>query len=324
MVKLKELGKKQELFEEMPADKMRVFSSPTLWLASGNVLLHSWPNTQPFYFYPFSVLDFLNNNRRELRIIDSSRTAAIEAIKKLKGSKVHFEGLKPDLIDFALKSGHKVSVICDLEEINPSNLETLSCIDFLIVRINSANQDLSRLKGIPNKRLLSGIRVYLSSDSNDFTSSAKEAKRLGFDFIHVSKRLVGSRQASFPESQKDRIHNLLGFQSKTFKVLLPKNLNTVFNEKFAISDEYDNSSNCYFSRFRRVLYKDKFYPCYTHSIVEKGKFSSETLTGLRKKSKLFGKGCTDCACIYENDLFEDISKSSKRIKNKRFLLGYDY
>ncbi len=323
MLTLQELEKTQELFDATPKDKMKVFNNPTLWLASDHNVIKSWTNTQPFYFYPFSVLDFLNSpERQELRIISANSLITSRTIQQFRNSKVHFEGLNPDLMSKALELGCKTSVICNLREINEDNLDILSHMDLLTVRVNSSDSDISVLKGISDKKLLSGIRIYLSASGNDFSSLAKKAKQMGLDFIHVSKRLIGSAQISLSEYESNMIKKLSHLQSEKFKILLPTNTETVYNEKFVISDEYNNSRNCYFSRYRIVLYGNKFYPCYTRSIIEKGKFSSDNPGDLKKKSHLFGKECSDCACIYENDLFDEISRVSKGVKNKKFFLGY--
>ena len=324
MPTFQELEHRYELFDATPRDKMRVFDSPTLWLVSGGRAIKSWANTQPLYFYPFSVLDFVADGRKrqELRIINPDTLVAEKAIGQSMNLKVHFEGVNTRLMEIALKKGCRTSVICNLEEINEDNSSTLSSLDFLTVRADPSVFDLSTLKDIPRAWLLSGIRTYLSENDDDFAGLASEAKRVGFDFIHVSKKLMESKQARLLEAQANKVKDLRSLQSSAFRVILPRNLDMVFNEKFVISEEYGNSRNCYSSRHRKVVYKDMFHPCYTRSVIESGTFASKSIVELENKYPLFGKSCTDCACIYENDLLEDISMASKGIIDRKFLLGY--
>lgn len=324
MQSIQDLKKTQRLFSSTPKEKMMVFGKPSLWLVSGDRVIQEWKNTQPLYFYPFSVLDFLRSGpaHRELRIIDSAEQISMQVMRQFAGSKVHLEQINPHLISYAQELGCKVSLICNLEDINEENVEILRNLDFLIIRVNSPDSDLSVLKGMPNKKLLSGIRAYLSDSTNDFGTLAKKARSLGVDFIHISKRLIARRQEAVPIEDIKTITDLARLQTKSFKVVLPRDTSTVFNEKFVISEVYGNSRSCAFSRHRIVLFKGEFYPCYTRSILDSGRFASTTPESLRGISNQFGKTCTDCACIYENDLFDQISKVSRNIKRKKFFLGY--
>ena len=325
MQSIQDLEKVQRLFSSTPKEKMMVFEKPSLWLVSGNTVVHEWKNAQPLYFYPFSVLDFLQSGlaHRELRIIDSAGQISMQAIRQFPGSKVHFEKINPRLMSYAQKLGCKVSLICNLEDINEENVKILRNLDFLIVRVNSPDSDLSVLRGVPGKKLLFGIRTYLSNSTNNFDVLAKNARSIGVDFIHISKKLIAQHQEAVPEEDMKKINDLTKLQTESFKVILPRDTSTVFNEKFAISEVYENSRSCVFSRHRIVLYKGKFYPCYTRSILESERFASTTPKFSREISGKFGKTCTDCACIYENDLFDQISKISHGIKRKKFFLGYD-
>jgi len=317
-------GNVQKLCATTPKSKFAVFDKASLVLKSKGKTIKEWDNMQSFYFYPNSVLDFLREGYigQELRLINPDRSKASETIKKFKNSLVRFENIDTQLIEEALRYKCKISLICNLEEINESNAKILSKLNLLIVRVNNSNADLSILKGIANRKLLSGIRVYLSPDNNDFKSVAENAKKLGLDFIHVSKKLIESEQLHLKPKDILKIKSLLKLQTKKFRVILPRNLHTVFNEKFVISDKYKNSRNCAFFAHRKVLFLDKFYPCYTKSILKNDRYSSETIEGLESKSNLFGKECSDCACIYENDLFDDISNTLKGVVNPKFYLKY--
>jgi hypothetical protein len=235
--------------------------------------------------------------------------------------KVHFEGVRKDQVELALRLGHKVSVICDSNELNEDNIQTLSKVDYLVVRADPSLKNIDILTRVPNAKLLSGIRVYISEEGNDFGELAKRIKTMGFDFLHVSKKLTEGRQSDLDERERERIADLSKLHSDRFKVILPNNLGKVFNDKFTISDEYNNSRKCVFSRHRAVLSKNRFYPCYTHSIIDSDRFSSDTIKEM--KTKRFGEGCTDCACIYENDIFEQIYRVAGKVNNKTFLLGYE-
>ncbi|MEM0143391.1 MAG: hypothetical protein QXL94_05515 [Candidatus Parvarchaeum sp.] len=323
-MELLDLHKTQMLFDTTPENKMFVFERPSLWLLSGNKVIKRWENTQPFYFYPFSVLDFLNGcGHRELRIIASGKRISKEAILNSNGSKVHFEMVDTELMDYALLHKCKVSAICDIEQISEFEHKILSRLDMLIVRVNSPENNLSALRGIPNKKLLSGIRVYLSEENNDFHKLAEQARSLGIDFIHVSKKLVGVKQVHLNAKFADDVRKLKDLETKFFRVLLPTNLMNVYNEKFEISNRFGNSRSCAFSQYRVVLFQDRFYPCYTKSIINSGTFSFDSVEAMHNNAKLFGKTCSDCACIYENDLFEDIHRTSDGLKEKKFLLGYN-
>lgn len=324
MQNIQELIATQRLFDSTPREKMMVFEKPSLWLVSEDTVIHEWKNTQPLYFYPFSILDFLQSGpaSHELRIIDSPERISMQAIRQFPGSKVHFEKIDSRLISYAQKLGCKVSLICNLEDINEENVKILHNLDFLIVRINSPDSGLSVLKGVPNKKLLLGIRAYISDSDNNFGKLAKKARSLGVDFIHVSKKLIAQNQKAVPIKDIKKVNDLTRLQTESFKVILPRDTSTVFNEKFVISEVYGNSRSCAFSSHRLVLSKGKFYPCYTRSILRSGKFASTTLESLRGISNQFGKNCTDCACIYENDIFDQISKVSHNIKRKKFFLGY--
>ncbi len=324
-MELQDLERTQMLFDTTPKDKTFVFRKPSLWLLSGEQVVWRWENTQPFYFYPFSVLDFLSASprRSELRVINSGVRTSRKAIRESRGSKVHFEEVNLELMDYALSQGCKVSAICDIKQIAEADREILSRLDMLTVRV-SPEDDLSVLDGIPNKRLLSGIRVYISEESNNFKRLAERARLVGLDFIHVSKRLVGTKQVYLDKKYGESIRDLMKLETESFKVLLPRNTTMVYNEKFEISDRFGNCRSCAFSRHRTVLFKDRFYPCYTKSIINSGMFSFRSAGAMHSHSELFGKTCSDCACIYENDLFEDIHRRSKGLRDRMFLLGFSH
>ncbi len=306
-------GSKIRLFEKTPKSKFSAFDKPVLILEADGRKIKEWKDIQSFYFYPYSVLDFLGDKEtaKELRLITPNRKASIVALKEFKKSLVRFEdSIDSVLINKAQEYGCKTSLIYDLERINNKNAKLLSKLDLLIVRVKDVNASLSVLKGVPNRNLLSGVRVYLNEDKNDFLKVAEEAKKIGLNFIHVSKKLRESRQAYLTKSDVIKIRALKKLQSDTFRVILPRNLHTVYNEKFVISKKYNNSRDCAFFEHRKVLYRDRFYPCYTKSILKKKEFSSKTIKGLEKKASMFGKKCSDCACIYENDLFADIKKAT--------------
>ncbi len=326
MKSIEELSLIQELYSSTPPDKRKVFQSPTLWLISGDEVVQGWTNTQPMYFYPLSILDFVQHGREELselRIIESDYKTVSEAIANLHPKKVHFEKVEQDQIDFAKSFGSKVSAICNVDDINQGNSSVLSKIDYLVVRVSPDSPNIEKLDYLlPSSRLLLGARVYISERGYGFSDLVMNLKNIGFDFVHISKRLIQNQsQENLSERAQSEIMKLLQYQSKNFRVILPRNMSSVFNEKFNIDSSYGNSRDCVSSRQRAVLNGSRFYPCYTQSILESGEFSSDTHEKINFKQ--VGKSCSDCACIYENDMLSETLKKLKKAVDPHFLLGYD-
>ncbi len=308
-----------ELLFNTPEDKWRVFQSPKLVMISENRnIIKKWDNTQPLYFYPFSWLDYLNEDGiKELYVTDSSMSAIEKGLKLLKHTgKVHFETLNINAIKEIKRKGHKVSVICDSEDLTSAQYSILPEIDFLKIRIDK-NCNLKRLSDIPNEKLLSCIKAYVGEDIN-YCDMAIQAKDAGFNLFHVAKRLVKDNNPNLSEVEKENILNLKRLESECFKVIIPSSLDRIYAEKFKIDSLFGNSRDCLFSKYRIVLHKEKFYPCCTKRILDQDIFGKEDVLKPCERRE-----CDDCACIYENDMISDIEKEIKTIKNYKFALEYN-
>lgn len=300
--------KDNELFFETPKDKWRVFQSPKLVMLSDKVRVKEWDNTQPLYFYPFSWLDYLNSDSiKELWIQDDS-PISISEIKRLKDAKIHFELINEKLIRLSKENGHKVSVICNLEDLTLDTSKILSGCDFVRVRINEDFSNLPILSYLSDEKCLVGIKLYLGG-STDYNNVVSFSKKAGIDFVHISKRLSLNGK-NFPASEEEirEINSLKSLQSKRFKIITPSSLEKIFAEKFCISSDFGNVKSCNFSRYRRVIKNNSFYPCYTQIILSSG-------------SKV-SANCSDCACIYENDMLSSIDSEREKYKNPSFALDY--
>lgn len=306
----------KKLFFETPKDKLKVFQKPRLVMFSGEIEVESWNNTQPLYFYPFSWLDYLGKERiRELYIQDCSSELAEKEIISLNNGKVHFEQPNERLIKFAKERRHKVSVICNIEDLLPEQIKELSVSDFVRIRINENCNNLYSLSGLPNKHILSCIKVYVGSGCN-YKTLALQAKELEFDFFHIAKRLENeSDNSCMLSEERDEILKLRELADNKFRVIIPSSLEEKFAKRFIITPELGNVSSCDFSKYRLVLNNDNLYPCYTRRIL--------ALQGFRKEDVVNNsKHCLDCACIYENDMLNDIETKMRRYKNPRFALEY--
>ena len=306
----------RQLFFETPEDKLRVFQKPKLAMFSEGREVESWANTQPLYFYPFSWLDYLGRNRiRELYIQDVSLRIAEKEINALENGKIHFETPDKHLIKFAKGKGHKVSVICDFEDISAEQLEGLSASDFVRIRINNPSNDLRLLSGLPREHILSCIKLYVG-DGCDYIAIALQAREMGFDFLHVAKRLITNKEnPGIPGDERNKILELHKLESNRFRVITPSSLEQRFAKRFIITPILGNISSCNFSKYRLVLKGDNHYPCYTQHILALHEFKKEDTVSNPKD-------CLDCACIYENDMLNDIETKMKRYKNPIFALEY--
>jgi len=306
------------LFFETPKDKLRVFQEPRLVMFSENNEVGSWENTQPLYFYPFSWLDYLGKNKvRELFIQDCFSEIAEKEIKLLDSGKVHFE--KPDiqLMRIAKERGHKVSVICNLENLTQEQIEGLSDSDFVKVRVGKDYSKLSLLSNLPNEQVLSCIKAYVG-EGCDYQNLALQAREIGFDFIHVAKRLANNTEnPKLLRGEREKIMRLQELETKQFRIIIPSSLEERFARRFVITLRLGNVSSCDFSRYRFVLKGDNFYPCYTQQILAQEGFRKEKL-GLSENNK----NCLDCACVYENDMLFDMKDKMKSYKNTSFALEY--
>jgi len=306
----------RKLFFKTPEDKYKVFQKPRLLMFSEGREVESWSNTQPLYFYPFSWLDYLSKEGiRELYIIrDASLELVEKEIESLKEGKVHFEQADIKLINFAKERGHKVSVICNIEELSPEYIQGLSVADFVRIRVDK-NSNLYFLSNLPNRHILSCIKVYVGEGCN-YHNIALQAREIGFDFIHVAKRLEnGSDSLKLSTEEQQRINDLKTLETKLFKVIIPSSLEEKFAKRFLIRPELGNISSCDFSKYRRVLKGNHSYPCYTERILN-------DLDFVRRNIKKGQKECLDCACIYENDMLHDIILKMKKYKNPVFALEY--
>ncbi len=306
----------RQLFFETPEDKLRAFQKPRLVMFSEGREVESWANTQPLYFYPFSWLDYLGKNKiRELYVQDISLGLAEKEIDNLENGKVHFETPDKYLIKFAKERGHKVSVICDFEDISAEQLEALSASDFVRIRINNLSNDLRLLSGLPRNHILSCIKLYVGDGCN-YRDIAVQTREMGFDFLHVAKRLItNSENPEILEDEKNKILELHELETEQFRVVIPSSLEERFARRFLITTRLGNVSSCDFSKYRLVLNGDNLYPCYTQHIL--------ALQGFRKEDIVNKpKHCLDCACIYENDMLNDIETKMRRYKNLRFALEY--
>jgi len=310
------MARHKQLFFDTPQDKLMVFQKPRLVMFSDGLEVASWNNTQPLYFYPFSWLDFLNGNGvKELYLCDYYSDRAKQEIELLDTGKVHFEEVDERLIQFAKERGHKVSVICNLEDLFPQQIRTLSIADFVKIRVCKDFRNLSILSGLPNEHTLSCIKAYAGCDC-DYLSLATQVKDMGIDFLHVSKKLLtGSVNSIMPPEEKQRIEELSAMETNRFKIIIPSSLDHVFANRFKIDSTFGNVYSCQFSKHRMVLSGNEAFPCYTQSIladtphIKKGDYKPE-------------KRCSDCACIYENDMLADIKSKMTRYKNPRFALEY--
>ena len=301
------------LFFKTPKNKYRVFQKPRLVMLSEGKEVGSWENTQPLYFYPFSWLDFLNKaGTRELYVDDCSKSIAKKEIKSLKSGKVHFEKVDIELINFAKERGHKVSAICNLEDLSQEDIKTLSNADFVKIRVKDYEK-MSKLAGLPNKNVLSCIKAYIG-DSCNYRNIALQSKEMGFDFFHVSKKLKCSENQKISKNEKEMISALKSLESNRFKIIIPSSLEERFAKKFSINADYGNTSLCLFSKYRLVLGKGGYYPCYTQKILHS--------SGSKNKSADKPRLCSDCACIYENDMLADIESKMANHENTCFALEY--
>lgn len=297
-------------FFETPKNKLRAFQSPRLIMYSEGQEVGSWSNTQPLYFYPFSWLDYLNGTGiREVYVIDSSTNTIREVLNQLRDGKVHFENPNIEAIKIARDLGHKVSVICNLNELNPLHISALAETDFVRVRVNK-QEDLAFLSGLPNEGLLSCIKVY-AGEGCDYQAIVLQSREMGFDFIHVAKRLINCQENPELSSEEAReIRKLSELETEKFRVILPKSLKKRFAERFRIDPSLGNAPSCGFSKYRSVLKEDSLYPCYTKSILARPSESGKP------------KSCLDCACIYENDMLHSIKREMQRYKEPSFALEY--
>jgi hypothetical protein len=306
----------RKLFFKTPEDKLRVFQKPRLVMFSEGREVESWANTQPLYFYPFSWLDYLGKEGiRELYIQDCSSELAEKEIRSLDGGKVHFETPNRGLIKLAKERGHRISVICNIEDLLPEQIEGLSVSDFIKIRVNKNNDNLYLLSGLPRDHILSCIKLYVG-DGCDYRDIALQAQKMGFDFLHVAKRLATNREnPKVSEDERDKILKLHELESNQFRVITPSSLEKRFAKRFVITPSLGNVSSCDFSKYRLVLNGDNLYPCYTQHIL--------ALQGFRKEDIVKNSNhCLDCACIYENDMLYDIKTKMRRYKNPSFALKY--
>jgi hypothetical protein len=304
------------LFFKTPEDKLMVFQKPRLIMFSEGFEVESWANTQSLYFYPFSWLDYLSKEGiRELYLYDASLELAEKEIKTLEDGKVHFEQPNVQLIKLAKERGHKVSVICNIEELLPEQIRGLAISDFVRVRVNSPSSDLEVLRSLPRDSLLSCVKVYVG-DGCDYKDIALQAREMGFDFFHIAKRLEnGHNLLQLSEEEKQKIRDLQKLETEQFRVVLPPSLEERFAKRFLITSELGNVSSCDFSEYRRVLRGTSYYPCYTQQVLAESGFIS------KDKDKNL-RNCLDCACIYENDMLHDINIKMRRYKNPGFALEY--
>ncbi|MDD5699829.1 MAG: hypothetical protein PHH00_01390 [Candidatus Nanoarchaeia archaeon] len=298
-------------FFETPNNKLRAFQSPRLVMYSEGQEVSRWDNTQPLYFYPLSWLDYLNTSGvRELYVIDSSINEIRNALNSLRApGKVHFETPNPEAIKIAKDLGHKVSVICNLDELTSSHIPILAGVDFIRIRAGSQS-DLTPLSPLPNEGLLSGIKTYIGENC-DYGLSAIQAREIGFDFFQIAKRLMtGEENLQVGEEERTEIRRLRELATEKFRVIIPKSLERRFAERFRISPSFNNVSSCDFSKYRLVLKNGRPYPCYTRGILAQQ-------PGYEKP-----RDCLDCACIYENDMLHDIKSKMQRYKEPSFALEY--
>ncbi|MCX6749033.1 MAG: hypothetical protein NT076_05515 [Candidatus Pacearchaeota archaeon] len=162
---------------------------------------------------------------------------------------------------------------------------------------------------------MSCIKLYVG-DGCDYRDIALQAREMGFDFLHVAKRLISNREnPRISEDERDKILKLYELESNQFRVITPSSLEQRFAKRFIITPRLGNVSSCDFSKYRLVLNGDNLYPCYTQHIL--------ALDGVRKEDTVNNpEHCLDCACIYENDMLNDIETKMRRYKNPGFALEY--
>ena len=306
----------RKLFFKTPEDKFVVFQKPRLIMFSEGSEVESWANTQPLYFYPFSWLDYLSKEGiRELYLQDISLELAEKEINALENGKVHFEHPNGRLIKLAKEREHKVSVICNIEDLLPEQIEGLSVSDFVRIRVDRNCDNLNSLSGLPNEHILSCIKAYAGEGCN-YRAIALQAREIGFDLFHIAKRLITNQENSgIPKDERNKILELHKFENNRFRVITPSSLEQRFAERFMVTPRLGNVSSCDFSRYRLVLKGNSYYPCYAQQILARSGFARE---GIEKNPQ----NCLDCACIYENDMLHDINVKMGRYKNPSFALEY--
>jgi hypothetical protein len=310
-----------ELFYETPSDKRKAFQNVRLLLLSKKDAVIVSDDAQPLYFYPFSILDFLKDSSiRELHICGTSQSSAIDAIQTMPPGKVHIEGLDRKMVETALERGHKVSLICDARDITEDTFKVASDVHYLRMKVDREGAKNPLLGRIPSAALLSGYKVYISPDTKDYAALISALRDTGFDFVRVSKKLEEGFNPRMHPGLRAELFALKGFDSPDFHVLLPRTLERIFNGRFRIDDAFGNSHNCDFSPNRRVLHSERFYPCYTQVVMDNPSFSVKSLND--KLPESLGTKCSDCACIYENDLMARIKLDRRKLKDSRPALEY--
>jgi hypothetical protein len=303
-------------FFETPKDKLKVFQKPRLIMFSEGTEVESWGNSQSLYFYPFSWLDYLTKEGvRELYIQENSLGIVEREIKSLKNGKIHFENPDVRLIKLAKERGHKVSVICNIEDLFPEQINGLAVSDFVKIRVNKNCNNLYSLSNLPNEHVLSCVKLYIGKNC-DYQTLALQSREIGLDFLHVAKQLlIGKENTKISKEEKEKIIKLQDLETEKFRVIIPSSLEERFARRFEITSELNNVSSCNFSKYRTVLKGECFYPCYTQQVLAQSGFKKESLVK-------HPKSCLDCACIYENDMLHDIESKMRRYKNPSFALEY--
>ena len=214
-------------------------------------------------------MDYLENKgTREIFIHDCDQAFAERQILLLDRGKVHFERPNLHLMRIAKEKGHKVSVICNLEDLAQEDISDLAHSDFVRVRVGRNHDKLSLLSHLSNEGVLSCVKFYVG-EGVAYHDLALHIRDMGFDFIHVTRRLT-SCSGNYPisETEKEAIMKLKELETKNFRVVIPSSLEQQFAKRFLITPEMGNVSSCLFSAYRTVLKGNSIYPCYTQRILD--------------------------------------------------------
>ena len=290
-------------------------------------------NIQTLYLYPLTIIDYYNNKQLKypimLNIINIDEKIDyikfVKNLKYLKAVEIKIKNSISNNIINLLKylSLRKILISIKLEKIDININSIIKYVDCFRIKmispLNNKNCDkfISKLSVInQNKKTHSIILVkgYLNEDEVKYYKSLyDELTKLNVHSLQISKKLIPLNVSNVNVSKSTQeVIRKLEKESKYNSTLFisVKDISTLYYPRFELDDR--NSHNCYSSILKPCLLKEKLYPCKSYKIIDEDKYIKNIITKDINCYE-YGKTCTDCACIFENDILDVLNKINGKL-----------
>lgn len=313
-----------------------LLQSPSL-IVKNNNKEYILDNIQTLYLYPLSIFDYISNLNTQdiikITFLSLDKTIDykylfINKFKKVKNVEFIIDesyldkiDLLKEVIDILYINNIKISLtINNLLDIKDSLIDCYSKISFFkiymlnIINNSSESEYYKYLSNISNNNdALILIKTYLNFNEYLYYEDViKKLKKLSIDVFQVSKKLISLNENNI--NIDSSIENYIRSLEKKYnifktKFISVKDLSTLYYPRFELDKH--NNRKCLACLMKPYIDGKYLIPCKVNKMIN-NKFKYGILLNnldyYEEKFKNYGKDCSDCASIFENDSLGNISE----------------